>query len=392
MSLLPPLSLYVHIPWCVRKCPYCDFNSHVSKEIPEQAYLAQLLKDLDYDSAYAQGRPLKSIFFGGGTPSLMSGEFYQSLIPAIAQRIPFADDIEITLEANPGTTEAERFKAYAESGINRLSLGVQSFNDQHLHTLGRIHSADEAARAIEEARSAGLENCNIDLMHGLPGQAVDDALSDLERALSLSPTHLSWYQLTIEQNTEFYRYPPKLPEDDLLWEIQQAGAGILQASGFSQYEVSAYSKTGQQAQHNLNYWRFGDYIGIGAGAHSKLSYLNAEGSVIQQRRYRKTRMPSDYLKTIATSTLAVSGGMGLRLGETAIPQEDLSVEFLMNVLRLKQGVEENLFTTRTGLSIDVLEPALTELRALGLMKDKGLCTTDKGLLFLNTVLEKFAEN
>jgi len=229
-------------------------------------------------------------------------------------------------------------------------------------------------------------------MHGLPGQAVDDALSDLERALSLSPTHLSWYQLTIEQNTEFYRYPPKLPEDDLLWEIQQAGAGILQASGFSQYEVSAYSKTGQQAQHNLNYWRFGDYIGIGAGAHSKLSYLNAEGSVIQQRRYRKTRMPSDYLKTIATSTLAVSGGMGLRLGETAIPQEDLSVEFLMNVLRLKQGVEENLFTTRTGLSIDVLEPALTELRALGLMKDKGLCTTDKGLLFLNTVLEKFAEN
>ena len=384
---LPPLSLYVHIPWCVRKCPYCDFNSHVSADIPEQAYLSRLLEDLDYDAALAQDRKLGSIFFGGGTPSLMSGAFYQKLIPEISKRIPFSQDIEITLEANPGTTEAKRFQAYADAGINRLSLGVQSFNDAHLEKLGRIHSSAEAKRAIEQAHQAGITNCNIDLMHGLPGQNVEDALLDIKTALSLAPKHLSWYQLTIEQNTEFYRYPPSLPEDELMWEIQEQGVKLLSAHGFQQYEVSAFSKTAHQAKHNLNYWMFGDYIGIGAGAHSKVSLPKQQGII----RYRKTRMPNDYLKAIAMVRSNAMHSKSLRIGETAIPEEDLAFEFLMNVLRLKDGVAENLFAERTGLVLADLEPVLSEMRSKGLMKEKGLCTTDKGLLFLNSILESFAD-
>lgn len=386
LTQLPPLSLYVHIPWCVRKCPYCDFNSHVSTDVPEKAYLEKLLQDLDYDSIYIQDRKLESIFFGGGTPSLMSGDFYQRLLPAIAERIPFSDDIEITLEANPGTTEAERFQAYAKAGINRLSLGVQSFNDQHLQTLGRIHSADEARNAIEQAHQAGITNCNIDLMHGLPGQSLNDALADIKTAISLGPTHLSWYQLTIEQNTEFYRYPPSLPEDELLWEIQERGVALLAEHGFEQYEVSAFSKRGKRAKHNLNYWQFGDYIGIGAGAHSKVSLPGNQGIL----RYRKTRMPNDYLKAIASSKLNQKASF--RLGESAIPFDDLAFEFLMNVLRLKEGASSVLLSQRTGLDMSVLEPVLSNLRAKGLMKEKGLCTTDQGLLFLNSILEHFADN
>lgn len=369
----------------MRKCPYCDFNSHVSETIPEQAYLDKLVEDFEYDLAYVQDRSVQSIFFGGGTPSMMSGEFYQSLLRKIGERVAFADDIEITLEANPGTTEASRFEAYAEAGINRLSLGVQSFNDRHLEALGRIHSADEAAKAIEQAHSAGLYNCNIDLMHGLPGQTLEEALSDIDTALALGPKHLSWYQLTIEQNTEFYRYPPKLPEDEALWDIQQKGAEKLAQNGFAQYEVSAFTLEGRQAKHNLNYWRFGDYIGLGAGAHSKITLANASKNEFDILRYRKTRIPKDYLNGIA------SDGVGLRLGVLNIAEEDLGFEFLMNILRLTNGGEEDLLMQRTGLQLSAFEPLLSEFKKQGLMKQEGLCTTDKGLLFLNSILEKFAQ-
>ena len=387
LKQLPPLSLYVHIPWCVRKCPYCDFNSHESTKIPEQAYLDRLLEDLDCDRVFAQGRKLESIFFGGGTPSLMSGNFYQRLLPAIAERIPFSDHIEITLEANPGTTEAERFKSYAEAGVNRLSLGVQSFNDVYLEKLGRIHSAGEAKRAIEQAHHAGITNCNIDLMHGLPGQNLDDAMSDIETALSLEPKHLSWYQLTIEQNTEFYRYPPVLPDDEHMWEIQEQGLALLGKHGFEQYEVSAFSKPGYRALHNLNYWQFGDYIGVGAGAHSKISHQAGQKVI----RYRKTRIPNDYLKAIAMSRKGASQAPSYRIGEAQIPEEDLAFEFLMNVLRLKEGASTDLLMQRAGMNLAQLEPALSEMRAKGLMKNQGLSTTDRGLLFLNTILERFAD-
>ncbi len=391
MKRLPPLSLYVHVPWCVRKCPYCDFNSHVSADIPESAYVNKLLEDLDYDCTFAQGRQIESIFFGGGTPSLMSAEFYQRLLPAIQERLPFADDIEITLEANPGTTEAKRFQAYAQAGINRLSLGVQSFKDRYLEKLGRIHSAGEAMKAIEQAHQAGITNCNIDLMHGLPGQTLDDALEDIDTALSLGPKHLSWYQLTIEQNTEFYRYPPSLPEDEVMWDIQKQGLGLLIEKGFEQYEVSGFAKPGFQAKHNLNYWQFGDYLGIGAGAHSKVTLLDEGRKLKGLFRYRKTRTPNDYLKAIATCRSELSALPSMRLGEQVIPDDELAFEFLMNVLRLKAGVSASLLSERTGLEPWVLEPVLGELQAKGLMKKTGLCSTDKGLLFLNTILERFAE-
>jgi len=388
---LPPLSLYVHIPWCVRKCPYCDFNSHVhnsseranlvEQNLPEDAYLAQLILDLEADLAFVQGRALKSIFVGGGTPSLMSSEFYSALISHIASIIPFDQDIEITLEANPGTTEMKRFEGYRAAGINRLSIGVQSFHPLHLKSLGRIHSGDDAKRAIEQAQRAGFDNLNIDLMHGLSGQTVDEARGDLQQAISLGPTHLSWYQLTIEQNTEYFRHPPKLPEDEALWEIQQVGVELLKRNHYSQYEVSAFSLLDRQAKHNLNYWTFGDYIGIGAGAHSKITLFDEATSDSEYiLRYRKTRMPKDYLQAKPY----------FRVGEDALKQEDLGFEFLMNVLRLNEGVEESLFEQRTGLPVSSLEPQLTECRQLGLIQENRLATTRKGHLFLNSVLEKFS--
>ena len=384
---LPPLSLYVHIPWCVKKCPYCDFNSHENPQqgsgLPETEYLAQLKLDLIDDLSFVQGRSLKSIFIGGGTPSLMSAKFYADLLAFISQKISFDPNIEITLEANPGTTEAQRFVAYRQAGINRLSVGVQSFHDTHLEKLGRIHSSDDAKRAIEQAKQAGFESFNIDLMHGLPGQSPDQAMSDLQQALLLEPTHLSWYQLTIEQNTEYFRHPPKLPTDDALWDIQKSGMAFLAQNDFSQYEVSAFSLKGREAQHNLNYWTFGDYIGIGAGAHSKVTLKN-DGLSDSKRilRYRKTRTPKDYLQKKPF----------FRVGEETIDKSELGFEFLMNVLRLNQGVDESLFYQRTGLQVSILEPQLSELRQLGLIESGRLGTTNKGHLFLNTVLEKFAGN
>ncbi len=382
---LPPLSLYVHLPWCVKKCPYCDFNSHTGLMIPEQAYLAQLKQDLLADMIFTKGRALRSIFFGGGTPSLMSIAFYQNLLDFVTRHLEITKDTEITLEANPGTTEADKFKGYRDAGINRLSLGVQSFQPDFLETLGRIHSGSDAVRAVDQAKRAGFDNINLDLMHGLPGQDVTAALSDLKQAIALAPTHLSWYQLTIEQNTEFYRNPPVLPEDDALWEIQQAGLTLLQQHQFQQYEVSAFSLPGRQARHNLNYWEFGDYLGIGAGAHGKVTVLQ-EGKP-SPLRYRKTRMPKDYLN----ATYNLQPQPSLRIGEEITDPDDLPFEFMMNALRLKEGVPENLYPQRTGLPLEDLQPILAKLRAQGLLRQDRLATTDKGLLFLNDVLSYFSD-
>ena len=373
---LPPLSLYIHIPWCVRKCPYCDFNSHERHEdLPEKAYLAALLQDLKLDLPFTQGRTIKTIFIGGGTPSLMSGEFYQQLLAKLEDLLTFDKEIEITLEANPGTTEATRFEAYFQAGINRLSLGVQSFNDAHLKGLGRIHSAAQAERAVREAQAAGFSNFNIDLMHGLPDQSAAQALEDLELAVALGPTHLSWYQLTIEPNTAFYSSPPVLPVEDELWAIQQQGAEYLAGQGYLQYEVSAFSRSGLQAKHNKNYWRFGDYIGIGAGAHSKVSFGDS-GRIL---RYRKSRLPKDYLTPRPS----------FRVGEEDISINDLPFEFLMNVLRLRDGVEATLYEGTTGLLLSDIEPKFEVLRREGLMHPTRIQLTEHGFGFLNSILERF---
>jgi oxygen-independent coproporphyrinogen-3 oxidase len=376
---LPPLSLYIHIPWCVKKCPYCDFNSHAAGEhLPESDYIAALTRDLDRELPYVQERKLSSIFFGGGTPSLFSANAIGEILNAVEQRIPFATDIEITLEANPGTFEQQKFCDYRRAGINRLSIGVQSFNSQHLQRLGRIHNGSEAKIAVETARAAGFENINLDLMHGLPGQTVEQALADLQQAMELAPNHVSWYQLTIEQNTEFYRSPPVLPQEDMLDDIQQHGQALLANNGFQQYEISAYAQADQQSKHNLNYWRFGDYLGIGAGAHGKIT-LPGEDRII---RTRKTRVPTDYLARTDSATAA----------KHAITEDELTLEFMMNALRLTKGVPVSYLPERTGIAVDSILPSWNALVQLGLAEpaDTRLTTTPKGLLFLNTVLEHFS--
>jgi len=374
-AVRPPLSLYIHVPWCVRKCPYCDFNSHAfTGTIPESAYLQALLEDLDEDLAFAAGRPIETVFIGGGTPSLISGEFYQRLFRELRARLSFAVDAEITLEANPGTLEAGRFEAFRTSGINRLSIGVQSFNPGHLKALGRIHDADAAHRAIRAARQAGFDNFNIDLMHGLPGQTPEQALGDIETALDYQPPHVSWYQLTLEPNTEFYSRPPDLPDDDHLWDIYRQGSDLLQQQGYQDYEVSAWCRNGMASRHNLNYWTFGDYLALGAGAHGKISL--ADGSI---RRYWKTRQPEAYLQRIGSRTA----------GTDAIAAEDLPLEFLMNALRLKEGVDESLFSERTGLPLTTVGVKLELLRNEKLLVPGRLQATDLGQRYLNSLLERF---
>ncbi|PZR34126.1 MAG: YggW family oxidoreductase [Ectopseudomonas oleovorans] len=375
--LLPPLALYIHIPWCVRKCPYCDFNSHAAgPTLPEEEYVDALLADLDADLQHVHGRPLTSIFFGGGTPSLFSDRALGRLLEGVEQRVGFAPDIEITLEANPGTFEQAKFKGYRSLGINRLSIGVQSFQEAKLKALGRIHDGGEAIRAADMARAAGFDNFNLDLMHGLPEQSIEDALFDLRTAISQGPTHLSWYQLTMEPNTVFWSQPPTLPEDDLLWDIQEAGQALLAAEGYAQYEVSAYAKPGKQARHNLNYWTFGDFLGIGAGAHAKLS--TRAGRI---QRTWKTRLPKDYLDP----------AKAFQAGERLLEADELPFEFLMNVLRLTEGAPAELFSQRTGLPLQQLEQARREAERQGLLQadPARLAATTKGQLFLNDLLQQF---
>jgi len=375
VTVCPPLSLYIHVPWCVRKCPYCDFNSHAIRgDIPEAAYLDALLEDLEHDLTLVRGRPIESVFIGGGTPSLMTGDFYHRLFEALHQRLSFAPEAEITLEANPGTLEEGRYESFRQAGINRLSIGVQSFHPEHLQALGRIHDAQAAHRAIETARAAGFDNFNIDLMHGLPGQTPEQAVDDLQQALAHKPTHLSWYQLTIEPNTEFFSKPPDLPDDDRLWEIYRKGSEFLRSHGFDDYEVSAWSQPDRQSRHNLNYWRFGDYLALGAGGHGKVSL--ADGRII---RYWKTRQPDAYLNRIGSRTA----------GTEAIELEDRPLEFLMNVLRLKEGVEEDLFTKRTGLPLTPVAVQLEALRTQNLLARHRIQATEQGQRYLNSLLEQF---
>ncbi|KPQ25817.1 MAG: oxygen-independent coproporphyrinogen III oxidase [Halomonas sp. HL-48] len=379
---LPPLSLYIHTPWCVRKCPYCDFNSHEphSQALPEARYLQALLQDLDADLTLAAGRTLETIFIGGGTPSLLSPGFYRQLLNEISARLPLADDIEITLEANPGTTEQARFVGYREAGINRLSLGVQSFNTVQLEALGRIHSGYEAIHAVEQARAAGFRNINVDLMHGLPKQSADQALADIDQALALAPEHLSWYQLTLEPNTAFYVHPPVLPQEETLWDIQDLGHQRLEQAGFARYEISAYSRPLCQSRHNINYWQFGDYLGIGAGAHAKLSHIDREGRWHIERRW-KTRQPDAYLRRL-------NDPRGFIAGKQPIAESELPLEFAMNALRLTQGVPLSVWSAHTGLTDEVLLARLHNAEKKGLLKEipKRLQASPQGLLFLNELL------
>lgn len=374
-----PLALYVHIPWCARKCPYCDFNSHEARgPIPESAYVAALLADLEQDLPRVCGRRIDSVFVGGGTPSLFSAEALDRLLAGVRARLPLRPDTEITLEANPGAVERGKFAEFREIGINRLSIGVQSFNDEQLQRLGRIHDRREAFAAAEAARAAGL-NFNLDLMFGLPGQTVDQALADIANALALQPAHLSYYQLTIEPNTRFHQSPPTLPGDQVIDAIQQRARMELARRGYQQYEVSAYARENRRCRHNLNYWEFGDYLGIGAGAHGKLTDP-ATGRIY---RLWKLKHPRDYLATAGTPA-----GIG---GDAPVREEDLPVEFLMNALRLVEGVPAELFGERTGLSPTALEPGLSRVRARGLMEadSERLQPTEHGLRFLNDLLQEF---
>jgi len=397
---LPPLSLYVHLPWCVQKCPYCDFNSHALATsasvgasakprldaLVEKQYVEALLADLDFDlRAFPEvaKQPIVSIFFGGGTPSLMSPQGYQAFFAGLKSRLQLTADCEITLEANPGTVEQDKFSGYREAGINRLSMGIQSFSDKQLKALGRIHSGQEAVNAVAAARKAGFDNFNLDLMHGLPEQTEALALADIQQALDLQPTHLSWYQLTLEPNTEFYRRPPKLPEEDTLAAIQDAGSELIQQADFIHYEVSAFALAGKQAKHNLNYWSFGDYLGIGAGAHGKLSRFNSAGELVIERRW-KTRQPQAYLSRLIEKRDFLAGT------EVLTPKE-LPIEFMMNALRLAEGVAAKSYPLRTGLKLVDLQPQIQALkqRELWTNNDNRIACSALGWRWLNTALEQF---
>lgn len=338
-----PLSLYIHIPWCIRKCPYCDFNSHKSPEsLPEQNYVQALIADLRADLTQFKAREIVSVFIGGGTPSLFSAEAYCTLFTELKRILPFAPDIEITMEANPGSVEQQRFTEYRQLGINRLSLGIQSFNPQHLKKLGRIHDNQQAHTAIYAARKAGFDNLNLDIMHGLPNQSIEQGLADLATALSYQPEHLSWYQLTIEPNTVFYKENPHLPSEDDACLLEEQGFNLLRESGFNRYEISAFSKLGKEARHNLNYWLFGDYLGIGAGAHGKITTTQGV------QRTRKHRQPKDYLNTEKPFLAA----------QESVNHDELLFEFMLNTTRLERPIPLELFTQTTGLDHSLLLPKL----------------------------------
>ena len=376
-----PLSLYIHIPWCVRKCPYCDFNSHEGKQaFSEDVYVDALLQDLTENLPAIWGRRLTSIFFGGGTPSLFAPASIEKIISGVNNLLNIGPNIEITLEANPGTVDESRFAGFRQAGVNRLSLGIQSLQDEKLLKLGRIHNREYALRAIDAAQRAGFENMNLDLMHGLPNQSLDDARQDLEDALAWKTPHLSWYQLTIEPNTLFHHKPPALPEDETLWDIQEAGGKILTEHHLEQYEVSAYSLPGRECQHNLNYWEFGDYLGIGAGAHSKIT--NVDQNIIT--RHWQMKNPKDYLNP----------NKAFKAEETILAQSDVIFEFMLNALRLSKGVSTTIFTERTGLPISVIEPLLIEAKRKKLLCDDAfiLRSTELGQRFLNDLVGMFMPN
>lgn len=397
MLAKPPLSLYVHVPWCVKKCPYCDFNSHefgARSALPEKNYIAALCADFDRDYALAcagefQPRAIHSIFIGGGTPSLFSADSFNTLLQHIARtQAPgwlHERGLEITLEANPGTLEAGRFTDYRAAGINRLSLGIQSFDDSQLQRLGRIHDSAQARLAIESAHRAGFTNFNLDLMHGLPEQTLASALTDLTTALSFEPTHLSWYQLTIEPNTVFFSKPPPLPRESILTSVQDAGHTLLCQSGFEQYEVSAYARSAAtQSQHNLNYWQFGDYLGIGAGAHGKLTVSDTPLPI----RTRKLRQPDHYLRAANANPADFSAQ------SSAIAKDEIAVEFLLNTLRTRQGFTVRDFEARTGLAFESIRSAVDRLSQRSLLvqheePQRRITTTDRGFRLLNNVLEEF---
>jgi len=382
MLQLPPLSLYIHIPWCIQKCPYCDFNSHAVKQgIPEQEYIAHLLADLDLDLPYVQGRTLHSIFIGGGTPSVFSAEGIAAILSGVQSRIVFADDIEITMEANPGTVEAERFAGYVKAGVSRFSIGVQSFQNDKLTRLGRIHQGDEASHAAELATAlltnSPLKSFNLDLMHGLPEQSIDDALSDLQQAIALLPPHLSWYQLTIEPNTAFASKPPVLPDDDILWDIQEQGHALLSAAGYQQYETSAYAKPGFQCRHNLNYWRFGDYLGIGCGAHGKIT-MPEHGYIVRTVKVKHPKGYMDLSKPYLDSA-------------TPVPSDELAFEYFMNRFRLLEACSIDEFTAYTGQPAATVAPILVKAMQLGLVNqpDHRYQITPHGVRYLNDLLQMF---
>jgi putative oxygen-independent coproporphyrinogen III oxidase len=370
---LPPLSLYIHYPWCIKKCPYCDFNSHEGSI--HDGYIKALLKDLDDDLRFVQNRKIHSIFIGGGTPSLMSIDDAHELFDGLNERLFLSNNIEITLEANPGTFEVDKFAKFRKAGINRLSVGVQSFRDSQLKFLGRIHSGGEALSAISEAQKVGFDNLNIDLMYGLQDQTSEMCIEDLTQAIELNPSHISFYQLTLEPNTLFAKYPPKLPIDDKIWDMGDQGAALLNQKGFKQYEVSAYSE--RPSEHNVNYWEFGDYIGIGAGAHGKITDIESQ----QIYRTLKPKSPKDYLSNIQT---------GINISTTK-EVDNVAFEFMLNSLRLKHGFSSALFESRTGLSIETLNSKLIKAGDLDLLENKNnwIKPTSKGFNFLNELQEIF---
>ncbi|MFA7388578.1 MAG: radical SAM family heme chaperone HemW [Thiohalobacteraceae bacterium] len=376
---LPPLALYIHIPWCVRKCPYCDFNSHEARDgIPERAYVDALLNDLDQELPAVWGRVVSSIFIGGGTPSLFSAEAIDRLLTGVRARLACKPGLEITLEANPGTVEQGRFREFRATGINRLSIGVQSFDAGLLAKIGRIHGRGEAIRAAELAHDAGFASFNLDLMFGLPDQTPTQALQDLSTAMDLEPAHLSWYQLTLEPNTYFHRFPPELPDDDLVWDMQQQGQARLAARGYTQYEVSAYALAGQECRHNLNYWRYGDYLGIGAGAHQKIT----DAATQRIHRRWKLKNPRDYM--------AAASGEARIGGHSEPDSAEVILEFLMNALRLNTGFDTPTWEQATGLDFATVRPALQRAQERGLLEpDAPWRCTARGRRFLNDLLAEF---
>ncbi|HEY4368457.1 MAG TPA: radical SAM family heme chaperone HemW [Steroidobacteraceae bacterium] len=380
----PPLSLYVHLPWCVRKCPYCDFNSHVAPALlPQADYVAALLEDLEHDLPHVAGRPLQSIFFGGGTPSLFSPEEIGRFLSGVRQRVACVDDIEVTLEANPGTIEHGRFSGYRDAGITRVSLGAQTFDAAHLKVLGRIHGSDDIQRAVAELARAGIDNFNLDLMYALPAQSCAQAVADVQSAIALGPQHVSHYQLTLEPGTVFYHRPPPLPDQDLAWEMQVECQAVLAAHGYEQYEVSAYSRPGARCRHNLNYWQFGDYIGIGAGAHGKLTLL--ESSAVM--RTTRQRQPREYLRSAVAQRVTE---------RRTVEADELPFEYMLNLLRLLDGFELGHFEALTGLSREAIAAALAAAERKGLIGrvadrpvDEHWRPTELGMRFLNELQEMF---